>query len=166
MGIRPQDHIGRSTGEAVVEVERGPVTNFALALEDDHPVRRRADAAREAGFDHIPAPPTYGVAMAHWGRFPEDQPQDDATEEGSLPARIVQSLIAERGGLMLHGEQGFVYHRPLVVGDRLHRRGRIVDVYEKESKGTTMTFVVQEDEYRDAEGELVLTTRLNLIHRG
>jgi hypothetical protein len=28
-----------------------------------------------------------------------------------------------------------------------------------------MTFLVTEDEYRDGDGELVLTARMNLIHR-
>jgi hypothetical protein len=53
----------------------------------------------------------------------------------------------------------------MLVGETLHREGKVVDVYEKESKGRTMTFLVTEDEYRDGSGELVLTSRMNLIHR-
>ena len=54
----------------------------------------------------------------------------------------------------------------LVVGDVLVSEGRITDVYEKESKGKTMTFLVSETRYTDERtGEPVLTSRMNLIHR-
>jgi hydroxyacyl-ACP dehydratase HTD2-like protein with hotdog domain len=77
---------------------------------------------------------------------------------------VIGSLMA-KGGMVLHGEQEFVYHRPIVVGDVVHREGKVADLYSKESGGRTMTFLVTEDEYRDADGELVLTARMNLIHR-
>jgi acyl dehydratase len=77
---------------------------------------------------------------------------------------IIGGLMA-KGGMVLHGEEEFVYHRPVVVGDRLRREGSVVDLYEKQSGERTMTFLVTEDEYRDDAGELVLTTRMNLIHR-
>ena len=69
------------------------------------------------------------------------------------------------GGMVLHGEQAFTYHRPVVVGETLHSEGKVVDLYEKPTGDRVMTFLVTENEYRDAAGELVLTTRMNLIHR-
>ena len=42
--------------------------------------------------------------------------------------------------------------RPIVVGDVLTGEGKVVDLYEKESKGRTMTFLVVEDQYRDEQG--------------
>ena len=39
------------------------------------------------------------------------------------------------------------------------------DIYQKESGGRTMTFMVVEDTYVDADGEPVLTSTMNLIHR-
>lgn len=165
MSLDRESVVGRVTGRSVITIERGPVTTFARAVKDDRPLFRRADAAREAGFDDIPVPPTYPIAMGYWGRFDEDQPDDDPSREGNVLMEVIGALMEERGGIMLHGEQEFRYHRPLVVGDRLTHEGRIVDLYEKESKGATMTFVVQEDEYRDPGGDLVLTARLNLIHR-
>lgn len=161
MAIDRERYVGRPTGKWVITVERGPVSAFAKAVKDENPIYLRADAARAAGFDNIPAPPTFGMALAYWGAFPEDQPPADG---GNPVAEMVGSLM-EKGGLMLHGEQEFVYHRPLVVGDRLHGEGRVVDVYERESKGRTMTFIVTENVYRDESGQPVLTTRMNLIHR-
>ena len=79
--------------------------------------------------------------------------------------QIIGNLM-KSGGLVLHGEQEFTYHRPLVVGDVLLGEGKVVDVYEKDSKGKTMTFLVTENAFRDEKtGDPVVTTRMNLIHR-
>jgi acyl-coenzyme A thioesterase PaaI-like protein len=70
------------------------------------------------------------------------------------------------GGIILHGEQEFNYHRPVFAGDVLVGEGKVVDAYEKQSKGKTMTFVVVETAFSDqATGEPVCTSRMNIIHR-
>jgi acyl dehydratase len=156
--------IGRPTGSSSVVVERGPVTAFAKAVMDDNPIYESREAARAAGFDDIPAPPIYAFsAMGFWGTFPEDQPAD--ANPGTNPMMEIIGGLMKQGGMVLHGEQEFEYHRPLVVGERVHGEGKVVDIYEKESKGRTMTFVVTENVYRDDAGDPVLTTRMNLIHR-
>ena len=157
--------IGRPTSRGTIAIERGPVSNFAAAVKDESAVYSSKEAAQEAGFDDIPAPPTFGFSMAHWGKFAEQQPADDPALEGNPTMEIIGGLMA-KGGMVLHGEQEFVYHRPVVVGDVLHEEGKVVDFYPKESKGKTMTFLVTEDEYRDDTGDLVLTSRMNLLHRG
>jgi acyl dehydratase len=79
----------------------------------------------------------------------------------------VIGTLMQKGGMVLHGEQEFEYHRPVMVGDVLEGEGKVTDVYEKESKGKTMTFLVTENVFKDAKtGDPVLTTRMNLIHRG
>jgi acyl dehydratase len=156
--------IGKPTSTRKVTVERGPVSNFAGAVFDDNPVYQRADAASAAGFDAIPAPPTFSFAMGHWGSYAEDQPPDPTG--GENPMHAIMGELFARGGLVLHGEQEFSYHRPIVVGDVLVGDGKIVDVYEKESKGRAMTFIVMETVWRDDRtGESVVTERFNLIHR-
>ena len=52
-----------------------------------------------------------------------------------------------------------------MAGETLHEEGKVVDLYTKESKGRTMTFLVTETEYRGDDGELSITARFNLIHR-
>ncbi len=156
--------IGKPTGASKVTIERGPVSNFAAAVADDNPIYRRVDVAKAAGFESIPAPPTFSFAMQHWGRFPEDQPVDPTG--GENPMHAVMGTLFARGGLVLHGEQEFEYHRPILVGDVLVGEGKIVDIYEKESKSKTMTFVVTETVWRDERNdEPVVTERFNLIHR-
>jgi len=163
--VEKADVVGRPTGAAKVRVERGPIAKFADAVHNDSALYQRLDAAQAAGFDAIPAPPTFAFSAAqYWGKFPEDQP-DDPTGGTSPLMEIIGSLMA-KGGMVLHGEQEFTYHQPIVAGDELTCEGQVVDLYSKESSnGRTMTFLVTEDVYRNAAGEPVLTSRMNLIHR-
>lgn len=148
--------IGKPTGSWRIRIERGPVANFAKSVKDDSPEYQEADA---------PAPPTFGFVMAHWGAFANEQPPGGATEGPSPVMQIIGNLM-KSGGLVLHGEQQFDYLGPVKVGDVLLGEGRIADVYEKDSRGKTMTFLVSENEYKnEATGEVVLKTRMNLIHR-
>jgi acyl dehydratase len=157
--------IGTPTGTSKVVIERGPLSIFARSVKDENPIYQDPRVAKKAGFDDIPAPPTYAFsAMTFWGTFPEIQP-DDATKGRNVTMEIMGGLMA-KGGLILHGEQAFEYHRPLVAGDMLVGEGKIVDLYEKDSKGKTMTFLVTENVFRDEKtGDPVVTTRMNLIHR-
>jgi acyl dehydratase len=159
--------IGQCTGRWRIVVERGPVSNFAKAVKDTSPVYQDTAAAKAAGFDAIPAPPTFSFAMQNWGVFPEDQPADNpAKPGGTSPVMQIMGGLMSKGGMILHGEQEFTYHRPLSVGDVLVGEGKVVDLYEKESKGKTMTFLVTENAYSDERtGEPVVTARMNLIHR-
>ena len=77
---------------------------------------------------------------------------------------VIGKLMA-KGGIVLHGEQEFDYHKPIVVGDRISSEGKVVDLYEKRAGDRTMTFLVTENQYRNQDGELVMTSRMNLIHR-
>jgi len=155
--------IGQPTGTSTVVVERGPVQHFADALLSASPIYHSPEAARQAGFDNIPAPPTWPFAMEFSGKFDELQPADAPT--GNPLSTALGPLMA-KGGLILHGEQEFLYHRPVQVGDVLLGEGSITDAYQKESKGRTMTFIVSETNWRDEKtGEPVVTARFNLIHR-
>jgi len=156
--------IGKETGRARVQVERAPLANFAKAVKDGNAVYSDIKAAEAAGFDGVPAPPTFGFALEFWGRYPELQ-KGLKPVDGNPMMEVIGKLM-QNGGLVLHGEQEFEYHRPIVAGDVLRSEGKVVDAYEKESKGKTMTFVVTETVWSDDKtGEPVLTSRFNLIHR-
>ncbi len=165
MALSKDEVVGRPTGAATLHVERGPVSIFARSVTDRNPVYRDLTAAREAGFDDIPAPPTFTFSAAsYWGAFPEDQPEDPTGGRGNPTREFIGSLMAE-GGLVLHGEQEFIYHKPVQVGQTLHQEGKVVDLYTKEAKGKTMTFLVTETVFKDDAGDPVVTERFNLIHR-
>lgn len=144
------DVIGRVTGRFRVVVERGPVAKFAEAVLDRDP-----GAA---------VPPTFPFAARYWGAYPELQ--EGLEPVGRDPIGEIMGGLMAGGGLMLHGEQAFEYHRPVAVGDVLSAESRIADLYEKETKGRTMTFLVIETLWTDdTTGRPVLTERMNLIHR-
>jgi acyl dehydratase len=154
--------IGQVTARRVVTVERAPVTAFARAVKSKDRVYRDRRAALEAGFADIPAPPTFTFAMPYWGEYPELQEGLEPVESNPM-----LTLVAGLGpGLMLHGEQEFEYHRPVLVGDVLSGEDVIADVYQKDSDTHVMTFIVTETAWRDRDtGEPVVTARFNLLHR-
>jgi acyl dehydratase len=155
--------IGQPTGKSTVVIERGPVSFFADAVLEQSPIYKDPGAAQAVGLANIPAPPTFAFAVENWGKFPELQPTDAL--KGSPLMTALGPLIA-KGGIILHGEQEFVYHRPVVVGDVLVGEGTVVDAYQKESKGKTMTFVVSETTFVDQKsGDPVVTARFNVLHR-
>lgn len=152
----------RLTGRSCVTVERGPVTQFVRAVHDHDPIFQRVDVAHAEGLPNIPAPPTFAFsALEYWGRFPDKQ----SAEIEPNPLLDAIADLMSTGGVALHGEQEFVYHRPIVVGDVLFRTGSLVDRYTKRRSGTVLTFLVAEVEYRDPAGELVLVTRSTFVHR-
>jgi len=142
--------IGRETDEFPLPVERCKVREFARALLDDDPIYQDADAAREAGFDSIPAPLTFAVASGH---FRED-----------LPVFESVGFDIKR---MLHGESSWEYLAPVTVGDELFARRRIVDVTTRPGKrGGDMTLVTFEIDFVNQKGDPVLRERLVLIQTG
>ena len=150
--------IGRKGGRARIVVERSAVSNFARAIKDPNPIYHDEAAAKAAGFAGIPAPPTFLIAAGSWGTYPEHQPADPGTN----PLGEVAMEYARQGGLLLHGEQAFTFERPVVVGDVLDSETEVMDTYSKGS----MTFAVVEVRYTDADtGELVATSRYNMINR-
>ncbi len=153
---------GRSVGQATIVVERGPVERFASAVFDENPLYRDPAAAAAAGLPGIPVPPTFPLAFETWGRRAELQTA--GAERFSL-AEFLDPMVA-RGALVLHGEQGFDYHRPVTVGQVLDGRSTIVDVYRRDTKGRVMDFVVLETAWRDHDTtEPAVTTRLTVIIR-
>lgn len=157
------DFIGKPTPPQTVVIERGPLTNFAKSVQDHSPVYADPRAAEEAGFDAIPAPPTYDFAMHHWGAFPEVQPEGAG---GAHPMIEAMGQLLADGGLILHGGQEFVYHRPLTVGMQLTSHGIVKDIYEKQSSGgKTMTFIITETQWRDEHDQPVVTSTMTLLHR-
>ena len=155
--------VGTELPGAVITLERGPVANFAKAVGDESDVYRNPDAAKAAGLEGIPMPPTFPFAMANWGQFQEQQPEG---YDAPSPMMGVFGELMKGGGLILHGEQEFLYHGPVSVGDTLNVTGTLKDIYTKASGDKTMTFVVSEQKYHNQRGEHVLTQITTILHRG
>src|ERR1700761_7098421 len=86
---------------APYEVGREKIREFAEAINDPNPIYRDQAAARAAGHPDVVAPPTFPivVTMDAGGQVAHDP------ELGLDYSRVV------------HGEQRFVYERPVRAGD-------------------------------------------------
>lgn len=141
------DIVGMEAGTITFPVERGKIHEFAGALRDENPVYHDPQAAKEAGFPDVIAPPTFTVVQ----QFFTDQ------------VRTIPDLGLDYARV-LHGEQEFEYVRPVAAGDTLTGRTRVSQTYEKEGKrGGTMRFVVLETTYTNQRGEECVITRMTLI---
>ncbi|MBN8960745.1 MAG: MaoC family dehydratase N-terminal domain-containing protein [Rhizobiales bacterium] len=121
--------IGRSFTPVTAHVEPGRLRYFCEAIGERSPVYRDAQAARVEGYPAIPVPPTYLFCLE---MMDAENPFEFLTELDIDLARV------------LHGEQGFTYHVPAVVGDTLTFRSRVTDVTEKKGGAMTLIAVVTE----------------------
>ena len=112
---------------------------------DEAPLAVDEAAARAAGFTGLVAPPTFAVTLGWSERFRHSL---------DLGTRAV-----------LHGEQSFEFTRPIVSGDRLGVKSRVVDVQERTGASGPVDVLVVEDEGRDDKGALVYRARATLIIR-
>jgi hydroxyacyl-ACP dehydratase HTD2-like protein with hotdog domain len=63
---------------------------------------------------------------------------------------------------VVHGEQSFEYHRPLVAGDEVVVRSHIADIH---TRGSNEFLVTQADVVTTA-GDLLVSTRSVIVSRG
>jgi acyl dehydratase len=155
--------IGSALPPSTIVLERSPISAFAKSVKSTSDIYQNAEVAKANGFTSIPAPPTFGFAFQTFGAFPELQPEGAASVS---PALAILRDLSKTGGLILHGEQAFSYHAPVLAGDVLSGTGTISDVYEKTTgSGSVMTFIASKMEYRNAQGEHVLSTVSTLIHK-
>ena len=146
-------------------VDRTAIMLFASAIGETNPIYYDEEHARATGLGGVIAPPTFGVASAHWNprhvfrgvrRIPPlpPSPAAEGTGDAPRPERGEGGSVAR----ILHGEQRFEYHEPLRPGMRLRVETRPGKSWEKEGRrGGTLRFSEIVSEYRDESGRLVLT---------
>jgi hypothetical protein len=142
-----------------VEIERGPVMLFARAVKDSSAVYSSETAAHAAGFERVPAPPTYTFVMASAGAFPDLQPQGGTGSMYASSGGDAASVFA-RDGLFLHGEQHFTYHRAVAVGDVLEGRLRTSKPVARRARRGPMEVTYFQTRWTDLEGEPVVDERI------
>jgi acyl dehydratase len=111
----------------VYEVGREKIAEFATAIGSDDPAHFDPEHARLLGHPDVIAPPTFAVIVAQ--RSEAQLMQDPAA--GIDYSRVV------------HGEERFTHHRPIVAGDRL-------------------VATVHVDAVRQAGGHAMVTTRTEI----
>ena len=128
------------------EVSLEKVREFADAIGDPNPVYRDPDAARDAGHSAVIAPPTFVTIV----------------NVRSIEAIVADPDVAADYGRMVHADQRFVYHRPVLVGDRLVVTTYVDDVMSRGGNDmlTIRGEITTDDQVR------VVTARATLVFRG
>jgi acyl dehydratase len=139
--------IGHELPASVLEIERSRLQFFAKAIGETNPIYIDVAAARDAGYTDLPAPPTFLFAA-----------ELDSGTTNRLLADL-QIPIAQ----LLHGEQGFTFHRSACVGDTVTVRSVVTDIYDK--KNGALEFVVKTSRAVNQRDELVAELRTVLVCR-
>ncbi len=146
-------------------IEASHIMMFARSIRDPNPVYENEDAAAETELGHMIAPPTFVQASAQFDPDYFLRPKIDEVWWGSgkNPTGRVSSGDGGGGGGGgggLHAEQHFEYHRHIRPGDVLTATSSDGNTWQKESRRAgTLTFTERVTEYRDQDGEVVITAR-------
>jgi acyl dehydratase len=142
-----QSFVGRSYPPSPpYEVGREKIREFAEAVGETSPLHRDPEAARAAGYRDVIAPPTFAIIVSL-------KANDVLVEDPDL------GLDYSR---VVHGDQTFVHHRPIVAGDRLTTVLHVDGITSR--MGNDMLAIRAEVGTED--GEPVTTGRCTLVVRG
>lgn len=146
MTINP-DLQGRSYPAAeVYTVGREKVREFALAVKATHPAHFEVEAAQELGHRDVVAPPTFAIIVAQRA----DAQLINDPEAGIDFTRVV------------HADQRFTHHRPIVAGDELVAELHVDQV--RAMGGGAM--ITTRAEISTVQGEKTATTTSSILVRG
>ena len=140
-----QSAVGRTFTPVTARVESGRLRFFLDVLDERNPLFRDGSSA---GYSATPVPPTYLFCLEMM----------DATE----PFEFLTALGIDLAHV-LHGEQRFSYHAPVVVGETLTFMSRVTSVTDK--KGGAMTLVVIKTEITNQSGVHVADTWRTIVVR-
>jgi acyl dehydratase len=127
-------------------VGREKVCEFARATFCTPPISVDPAAARAAGYADVVAPPTFACVV----------------QERSLAQLLADPAAGIDFSRVVHGDQRFMYSRPIVAGDELTATLTIASV--KHIGGHSM--VTAETAVADAAGNHVVTATSTLVVRG
>lgn len=141
-------------------VEAGHIMLFARAVGDPNQIYYDEDYAKSTEPGAIIAPPTFVQASAQFDPDYGLRPKIGQPWFGSGREATGVQRTGGGGGSGLHAEQHYEYHRHLRPGDILKATSRPGETWEREGRRAgKMTFRETITEYRDQNGELVITAR-------
>lgn len=139
--------VGKKTPVYTFEVEKGHIRRFVEAVGDPSPLYVDEEFAKATPFRGLIAPPTFATVL---------------TMNMPSPLSDVPDFELRR---VLHGEQEYVFHRPMRPGDKYWIQQEITDVYDRQGKSGRMTFIVVEAVARDINDLPVVTCRSTIVYR-
>ena len=159
--------MAKQTEGYLFHVDPTSIMLFASAIGETNPIYYDAEFADATPLGSVIAPPTFAIAAAHWNpvyplrgirKIPAAPPRPGASGASGAPGERASSGAGGALARGLHGEQRFQYHKNLEPGMQLRVTTRRGKSWEKEGRrGGVMKFSESVTEYRDADGELVVT---------
>jgi acyl dehydratase len=148
-------------------VEESHILMFARSIGDPNPIYSDREHAKDTEVGAVAAPPTFVQSSAQFDPDYFLRPKIGEPWFGS--GKEATGIKKEKsgdggggggGGGGLHAEQHYTYHRPLRAGDVLTGTTKAGETWEKEGRRAgKLVFSESITEYRDQDGELVVTAR-------
>jgi acyl dehydratase len=141
-----KDLIGKRWPAVEYEVGREKIREYANAVGETNPIHHDPEAASQAGFRGVVAPPMFCVVY-------------------SAPAvgpAVVDPELGINLAAMVHGSQVFEWGEPVCAGDQVTTEARLAELDEK----TGMTFYVFESESVNQDGRQTVKGTWTNIVRG
>jgi acyl dehydratase len=145
--------IGQEVNFPATEViDRSSIRRYAQAISDLDPLYLDEAYAKTTEYGGIIAPPTFIFDVSH-------DIFSDVGEDGREVSRVaILGLKLARGG------NEYQFFQPARPGDKLHRKRKIIDIYERPSKAVgKILFVVHDITHSNQEGKLLGINRETLM---
>jgi acyl dehydratase len=139
--------VGKSYPPVIYAVGREKIKEYASAVGETLPIHLDHEAAREAGYDDVVAPPMFAVVYS---------------SRAVAPA-ILDPEVGLDFAMMVHGAQEFVWGPLVVAGDEVTTTATVKEITDRGEMG----FYVFETRSVNQRGENVSTgTWTNIVRSG
>ena len=138
--------VGKDYPPVTYEVGLEKIREYANAVGEASPVHRDREAASEAGFRDVVAPPMFAVVYS----------------SAAMAPAVLDPEVGINFAAMVHGGQEFVWGEPVCAGDVITTKAKVTDISQKDGKG----FYVFESESVNQDGENVVRGVWTNIVRG
>lgn len=128
------------------QVGREKIREFATAVRAEDPVHHDVEAAKAAGYSDVVAPPTFPIVMTM----------------AALKQIVMDPALGVDYSRVVHGDQRFVYERPVVAGDELVVVNHIEEILTRGGHD----FLTTRQRLETVSGELVATVWHKTVVRG
>jgi len=152
--VADQSKLGFEFPVYTFTVEKEKIIEFAIAVsqkenkEQINPIYYDEEAAKKAGYQGIPVPPTFLTSSFFW------------TGGGLIGTANILGIDLSR---LLHREEEYEYFSSIYAGDVITRKMKVVDMLKKGTGKKSVEVTVLEAELINQRGELVLKSLSRLI---
>jgi acyl dehydratase len=152
--VADQSKLGFEFPVYIFTVEKEKIVEFAIAVsqkedkEQINPIYYDEEAAKKAGYQGIPVPPTFPTSSFFW-------------TGGGLMGTV--KTLGINLSKLLHREEEYEYVGSIYAGDVITRKMKVIDMLKKGTGDKAVEVTVLETKLINQRGELVLKYRTKLI---